>query len=90
MDAACRVKSDRSYTVAAIDNLEEEFGLFLKLVARSRVAPTRHSDDLSLSRKRRPHGALQDFPGRSRQCIDPMKVIGAFKNQLRLDFIRPN
>ena len=47
MDAACRVKSDRGYTVAAIDNLEEEFGLFLT-GSRSRVAPTRHSDDLSL------------------------------------------
>jgi hypothetical protein len=35
MDAACRVKSDRGDTVAALDNLEEEFGLVFPLVART-------------------------------------------------------
>jgi hypothetical protein len=33
MDAACRVKSDRGYTVAALDNLEEEFGLLFFLAS---------------------------------------------------------
>jgi hypothetical protein len=29
MDAACRVKSDRDYTVTALDNLEESLAYFL-------------------------------------------------------------
>ena len=35
MDAACRVKSDRGYTMAALDDLQEELAYFFPGQARS-------------------------------------------------------